>query len=359
MDDRDHSDDEGDRYSSTVSIGNDEDRDSRDECPKNRDKSKHQNNEREGENKWEYRTSMEEWYDDESNRSEDSIDDSDQWLSPEDGSESTPDLASDDLVFPIKKCEIPSLHLREEPSNRLTLYDKNIGEDESDEELGQDDPSIAEVSEGRLSDGLEIVLVDDIAHDLIESEWDRELSLQSGYKSLELCRDLWRPTDELTDLDDDLRDDIDKKKHNNKNEENVEYAHDNIGTIVSECDLGCSIASFVESPPMDDSRYPWPYFEKEIRKKKRDKKQNQKIREEISDEKQESKCEEFFEKYTREYERDEFAEHSSRELYMRIVSKKWEKQAIAHLTIYHPYLYPICNRFSSISDVSFKKLIFE
>ena len=107
-----------------------------------------------------------------------------------------------------------------------------------------------------MPDGLEIVLVDDISDDLIEPERDRELSLQSYYKSLELCRDLWCPPDELSDLDDDLGDDIDKKKHNNENEENIEYAHNNIGTIVSECYLGCSVASLMESPPMDDPRYP-------------------------------------------------------------------------------------------------------
>ena len=173
VDDSDHGDDEGYRYSSTVSIRDDEDRHSRDECPKNRDKSKHENNEWECKDKWEYRTSMEQWYDDESNWCEDGIDYSNQWLSPEDSSESTPDLASDDLVFSIEKCKITSLHLREESGNRLTLYDKNIGENESDEELGQDDPRIAEVSEHRLSDGLEIVRIDDISHDLIESEWDR------------------------------------------------------------------------------------------------------------------------------------------------------------------------------------------
>ncbi len=205
---------------------------------------------------------MKEWYDDESNRGENSIDYSNQWLGPENRSESIPDLASNDIVFPIEKCEIPSLHLREKPGNRLTLYDEYIGKNEPDEELGQYDPCIAEVSEDGLPDSLEIVFIDDISDDLIESERDRELSLQSCYKSLELCRDLRSPTDELSNLDDNLWDDVDKKKHNNKNEENIEYAHDNIGTIVSECDLGCSVASLMQSPPMDDSRYPWPHLEK-------------------------------------------------------------------------------------------------
>ena len=177
MDDCDHGDDECYGGTTTIPVGDDEDRDSRDECPKNRNKSKHKNNEWECEDKWEYRTPMEEWYDDESNRGENSIDYGNQWLSPEDRSESIPDFASNDSIFPIEKCEIPSLHLREKSSNRLTLYDEYIGEDQSDEELGQYDSRIAEVSKDGLSDGLEIVLIDNISDYLIESERDRELRL--------------------------------------------------------------------------------------------------------------------------------------------------------------------------------------
>ena len=272
MDECYHSDHECYRYSATVSIGDDEDRHSRDECPKNRDKSEHEHDEWESENKWKYRSTMEEWYDDESYRCEDCIHYGDQWLGPENRSESVPDLASDNLIFPIKKCEIPSLHLREEPSNQLTLYDEYIWEYESDEELGQDDPSIPEVSEDRLPDGLEIVLIDDISDDLIESKWDRELRLQSCYKSLELCRDLWSPTDELSDLDDDLWDDVNKKKHDNEDEYDIEDTHYNIGTVVLQCYLCCSVAFLMESPSMDDPRYPGCWLEEQVCKKKCDKK---------------------------------------------------------------------------------------
>ncbi len=205
---------------------------------------------------------MYEWDNDESEWCEYGIDYSDEWLSSENSSESTRYLVSDDRVLSIEKCKIPILYLSKKSSNRLTLDHEYVWEYESDEELGQYDPSIAEVSEHRLSYCLEIIRIDDIADDLIQTEWDRELLLDTRHKYLDLARHLWSSLDELPDLYDDLWDDIDKEKYDNNYEYNIENTYHYIGTIVPEGEFCCFISFFVYTPCMDDPRYPWSYLEK-------------------------------------------------------------------------------------------------
>jgi len=218
MDDREHSDDERDWDSSAISISDDEDRDPRDKCPKNWDKSKHEHYQWECEYKWKYMSPMNYADDEESNRGEDSIHHSNEWLSTQYSTESIADLASDDSIFLIEECEIPSIHLSEKCCERLAFHHKDIREDESDEELGQDDPSIAEISESRLSDWFESLSIDDIADHLTESEVDLETLLYPIDKSLELSCNLWCSIDELSHLTDDLWDDRDEEKWDNQDE---------------------------------------------------------------------------------------------------------------------------------------------
>lgn len=100
--------------------------------------------------------------DDESYGCEYGIHECDERLRPEYSTKSASYFASDDGVLLIEKCKIPSLHLGEKGYNWLALHHEYIGEDESDEELGQDDPGIAQISEGGLSDGFEILSIDNI-----------------------------------------------------------------------------------------------------------------------------------------------------------------------------------------------------
>lgn len=278
VDDRDHGDHEESRYSSTISICDDEDRDSWDECTKNRDKSEYEYDEREGKNKWKYMSTMDQTDDEESNGSEESIHNSDEWLGPQDRSESVSDLASDDRIFLIEKCKVPSLHLSEECYDRLAFYHKNIREEESDEELGQDDSSIAEISESRLSDGFEILSIDDIADHLTEPEVDLEALLYSIHKALELSCNLWCPIDELSHLTDDLWDDRDKEEWDDQDKEDIEYRHYYIGIVISECEFCSLVAMPMESPGMDDTREPGSTLEKQICEEEGDEKKKQKVR---------------------------------------------------------------------------------
>lgn len=210
VDDRDHSDTEEERYGSTISICDDEDRDSRDKCTKNRDKSEYEHDERKSEYKWENMISMYQAHDDESSRCEDSIDESDDWLSSEYRSKSESDLAGDDRIFSIEKCKIPSLHLRKKIDNMFPLHHEYIWHHDGDHELGEDDPRVSQVSESCLSYRLECLGIDDISDDLSESEIDRESPLDLTSKSLELCCDAGSTSDELSHLTDNLWDDIDE-----------------------------------------------------------------------------------------------------------------------------------------------------
>lgn len=148
--------------------------------------------------------------DQEAYRSEESIDSSDERLSSQYSSESVPDFVSDDGIFCIEKCKIPSLHLTEKCDNRLAFDHEYIGEDEPNEELGQDDSRIAEVSESGLSDGFEILSIDHITDHLTQTEIDMEALLDPIDKSLELSSNLRGPIDELSHLTDNLRNDRDK-----------------------------------------------------------------------------------------------------------------------------------------------------
>ncbi len=205
---------------------------------------------------------MYERYDNETEWCEYSIDYSDEWLSSEYSSESTRNLMGDHRVFSIKKCKVTILYLSKKPGYRLTLHHEYIWEYESDEELGQYDPSIADISQHWLSYGLEIIRIDYIADDLIETEWYRELILDTRDEYLYLTRHIWGSLDELSYLYDYLWYDIDKEKHNNSDKYNIENTHDDIGTIVSESEFCCFVSFFVYTPCMDDPRYPWAYLEK-------------------------------------------------------------------------------------------------
>jgi hypothetical protein len=123
-----------------------------------------------------------------------------------------------------------------------------------------------------LSYGFKIARVDDITDESIETEWYGELFFYIWYEYLDLVRHFWSSLDELSELSDDLWDDINKKKYNDHYEYDIEYAHDDIGTIVSECEFCRFVSFFMHSPSMDDSWYPGSWLEKKVREEKSDKK---------------------------------------------------------------------------------------
>ncbi len=123
-----------------------------------------------------------------------------------------------------------------------------------------------------MSDEFEVASIDDISHDLIESQRDREPILYAIDKYLDPSCDIWGSLDELSYLDDDLWYDTHEQKYDDEDKYHIEESNDNIGIVIPESELGCFAPLGMDAPCMDAECEPCTYLEKEIRKKEGDKK---------------------------------------------------------------------------------------
>jgi hypothetical protein len=251
MDDSEHDQNSYHRRDISISICDDDDRDTRYDRAKYGDESKYKNNQCErnkirkspmSDNDTEY---------DQSNRCQECINESNDRLRSEYDTKSIPDLSSNDRIFVIKKCKVAITHLSEEYLDLSPLNNEDIREYESEKKLHQDESSISDMSEYPLTSRLEILGTKNISCSFLESEIDRRTVFYLFDNFLSLSSDDRGSSYELLDISSDLRDDGDEYKCNNRYKEYIEDSHHDIGRRILQSETMSSIFSSFLSPVMD------------------------------------------------------------------------------------------------------------
>ncbi len=310
MDDGDH--DKNPDYSpeSCESIGDDDDRYSWDDRPEYRDESEYKNDEGEGDDIGKIPSAMHEADDDESDGSEYRVHECDDRLSTEYHPESCTDLACDDRVLFVEKCEIPITHLSQECFDLFSLDDENIGEDQSEEKFQEDESTARDIVQSKLSDRFEIRRTKYLFCCFLETEIDRGTLLDLRDEFLTADSDLWSSRDEFLDIETDFRNDIDKDKCHYRNKEDIENRDNDIGRCVFRREFMPGITFSFLTPAMDPESNHLSCFEKYIGTDKYDKKECEKIEKEPYDEWECTPGNEFLEKFLWEDEGEEDFEHN-------------------------------------------------
>ena len=102
-----------------------------------------------------------------------------------------------------------------------------------------------------MSDEFEVVSIDDISHDLIEAQRDRESIFYTIDKYLDPSCDIWGSLDELSYLDYDLWYDTHKQKYDDEDKYYIEESDHNIGIVISESEFSSFAPLGMDAPCMD------------------------------------------------------------------------------------------------------------
>ena len=118
--------------------------------------------------------------DDQSDRSDDRIHESDDRLCFKYEPKSSSHLLCDDCPLIVEESEISIFELSEEFLYPLPIDDEEIGEYECDEKFRQYYSCIGDVSDGFLSDRFEVIWADHISDEATESEFETRAFLDLG-----------------------------------------------------------------------------------------------------------------------------------------------------------------------------------
>lgn len=233
---------------------------------------------------------MEKADDDESDRSEDSIDECDDRLRFEDESESDSDLLCYDSPLIVEEREITSLDLLEEERYLPTLDDEYIGEDERHQELGEDYAGIGDISECGLSECFEIGLVDEVPCKLIEPQIESSRILDTLDEILYLMSRIGCILQKRPNFKSDFRKDIREDEYHQSDKKNIQYRHHMIGGRVFGCNLVRCITFSGTPPCMDFVCQYLTELQKYIGKEESDEKEGKEIPEQPSDKYEDDEC---------------------------------------------------------------------
>lgn len=243
-------------------------------------------------------------YDDESYRREYRIHEGYDRLGFKDYPKACPHFFRDDRPLDIEKSEISIFYLSEEFFYPLAIDDKEVGEDECDEELREDDTSIRDIGDCLLSDRLEIRRAYHITDKTRESKIEITRLFYREEKVLTLTRDARSLSEKSIYLPTNLWDNIHKDKNHDTDKYYIQDRYDNIGSRILPSDDMHAVSLTMESPLMDFTCDIGPEFEKYISKEKCHEEEDEKITQTIAEEKEEAVGDELLPEYFTEYERE-------------------------------------------------------
>lgn len=281
----------------TISIADDEDRYSWEECPEYWDKSCDKDDEWECEDKWKCLTSMDEADDDESYRREYSIYERDDRLRLKNKSKSCPHFFRDDGPLDIEKSEIAIFYLSEEFFYPFSIDDKEVGEDQCDEEFREDDTSVRDVGDRFLSYRFEIIWAHHVSDKARESEIEITRLFYREEKVLTLTRDARSIPEKPIYLTTNLRDNIHEYKNHDTDKYDIKYRYHDIRRGILPSDDMHTISLTMESPLVYRMCDIGPELEKYICKEKCHEKEYEKITQTIADKEEEAIGDELFPEY--------------------------------------------------------------
>lgn len=200
MDEDEHSDDWEDNIPPPIVISDNEDRDSREECPENWNESENKDDDSECDDIGECCAPMKETDNYQRGNREERIDKSDKCLCLENKPESFSDFAEDNTVFLINKRKIPFLYRFEIGGDLGSIDEEDITEDHGDEKLGEENPDIFDILKSPADDIFDGSWIKKPAERFIDPEIDIEGVLEIGDRVLYLIGNHRRIMDESFSL---------------------------------------------------------------------------------------------------------------------------------------------------------------
>ncbi len=252
---------------------------------------------------------------DESYRSDDSIDKSDDRLGLKYQSKASSHFLCYDSPFDIEESEVPIFYLSKEFFYPFSIDNKEIGEDECDEEFCQYDSCIRDVSDCFLSYRFEIIRADHFTDEATESQLETRIFFDLGDEVFSLKSYIRSFLEKSLYLTSDLREDIHEYEDDDTDEHYIETCDHDIGSRVFPSEQMCRIYFPTHSPIMDLRSRVGTEFEEYIREEECHKKEHEKITQNISEKKKKAIGYDFLpEDFTKYDRKDSFESEHKRKL---------------------------------------------
>lgn len=276
MDEDEHGDDREDNIPPPIVISDNEDRDSREECPENRNESENKDDNSESDNVWECCAPMKEADNHERSNREERIGKGNKCLCLENKSESLGDFPENNTVFLVNKREIPSFHRFEIGGDLSSIDEENVTQDHGDEELGEENPDVFDILKCPADDIFDGSRIKKSAERLVDPEIDIEGVFEIGDRILYLIGDGRCIVDESFAFLEEMRNECIEQGYDNHDEAYVDNSNDDgerrkcpeefLGESVFE--MGGELAEFLVNR--------FTHIEKEVRKEEGDEEYRQK-----------------------------------------------------------------------------------
>ena len=215
--------------------------------------------------------------DDQSNRGDDCIHESNNRLCLKYKPESSSHLFCYDRPLFVEKSEISIFQLSKKFFYPFSIDDEEVGEDKSNEKFRQYDPCIGDISDSFLSYRFEIIWADHLSYEATESEFETRALLDPGDEVFSLHRYIWSLLEKSLDFTSDLREDIHKYEYHYTDKYNIERSDNHISGCILSSEHMCCISFSLDSPCMYLSWDESTEFEKYIWEEECHKKEYEKV----------------------------------------------------------------------------------